>query len=52
MIEFISSTKLRNNTEEAPFRIPDVITEDENDLRVKPIVESNIFSVGNRLVLL
>ena len=34
--------KLRSNTEEALFGIPGAITETKNDLRVKPIVESNI----------
>ena len=42
MIEFISSTKLRNNTIETPFGIPGDSTEHEIDLRVNPIVESKI----------
>ena len=41
MIEFISSTKLGNNTKEAPFGIPGAITEHKNDLRVNMIVESD-----------
>ena len=40
IIEFISSTKSRNNTEEAPFGILGASTEHENDLRVNIIVES------------
>ena len=31
-----------NNTEESPFGKPVTITEPNNDLRVKPIVESDI----------
>ena len=42
MVEFISRTKLRNNIEEAPFDIPGVSTEHDNNLRVKPIVEREI----------
>ena len=38
---------MKNNTEKAPFGIPGARTEHENDFRVKPIVESNIFSVEN-----
>ena len=45
MLESISSTKLRHNITEAPFGIPGAITEHENNFRVKPIIESNIFSV-------
>ena len=43
MLKFTSSTKLRNNIEEALFGIPDASTEAEKDLRFKPIVESEIF---------
>ena len=42
MLESISGTQKRNNTEEAPFGIPGASTEPENDFRVKPIVESKI----------
>ena len=42
MIEFISSLKLRNNTEEAPFGIPGASTELESNLRVNTTVESKI----------
>ena len=42
MLEFISSTKLGNNTEDAPFGIMGESTETNNNLRVKPIVESDI----------
>ena len=42
MLEYISSTKIRNNKEEAPFGILGEINEPENDLRVKPIVEIKI----------
>ena len=42
MLELISSTKLRNNIEEAPFGIPGESTEYENSLGVNPIVESKI----------
>ena len=34
--------KIRNNTVEASFCIPGVSTEHKNDLRVKPIVKSDI----------
>ena len=47
MLGFISSTKLRDNIEKAPFGIPGVSTEHENGLRFKPIIESEIVSVGN-----
>ena len=40
MNKYISSTKIINNIEEAPCGIPGAITEHENNLRVKPIVES------------
>ena len=40
MIEYISSTKIRNNTEEDIFGIPGARTEPKNYLRVKSIVES------------
>ena len=43
VIGFISSTKIRNNKEEAPFGIPGVSTEHENNLRFKLIVKSKIF---------
>ena len=43
MINFISSTKIINNTEEAPLRIPGANNEHEKDFRVKPIVEIKIF---------
>ena len=43
MLKFIYRTKLRNNTEEAPFGITGAITAHENNLRAKLIVESNIF---------
>ena len=33
---------MRNKAEEAPFGIPSAITEPKNNLRVKPIVESEI----------
>ena len=52
IIVSISSTQLINNIKEAPFGIPDASTENENYLRVKPIVDSDTFSVGNRPVLL
>ena len=42
MLESISSTKIRNKTEEAPFGISCVRTKAENYLRVKPIIESKI----------
>ena len=42
VLEFISTTKIKNSTEEAPFVIPGGSTETENDLRVNPIVESEI----------
>ena len=42
MIKFISSTKIRNNTVEAPFGIPGASTEPKNYLRVNTIVESEI----------
>ena len=42
MLKFISSTNIINNTVEAPFGIPGARTEPKNDLRVKPIVESEI----------
>ena len=42
MLTYISSTEIRNNTEQALFGIPDASTEHEKDLRVKPIVESKI----------
>ena len=42
MIKSIYSTKIRNNTEAAPFGIPGASTEHENYLRVKPLVEGNI----------
>ena len=42
MLEFISSTKLGNKTEDTPFGIPGASTEPENYFRVKPIVESKI----------
>ena len=34
--------KIRNNTVEAPFGVPGAITEPNNELRVKLIVESEI----------
>ena len=43
MVEFIFNTKIRNNTEKAPFGIPVARTEHENDLRVKTIIESKIY---------
>ena len=42
MLKSISSTKIRNNTEEEPFGIPVAITESDNDLRINMIVESEI----------
>ena len=42
LIKFIYSTKLSNNKEEAPFGIPKAITEEENNLRVKTMVEHEI----------
>ena len=42
ILESISSTKIINNTEEAPFGIPGVSTEPENNLGVNLIVESKI----------
>ena len=42
MIKSISSTKIRNNTEKEPFGITGASTENKNNFRVKPIVESNI----------
>ena len=44
--------RIKNNAEEAPFGIPGVINEPENDLRFKSTVESKIVFFGNRLVLL
>ena len=35
MLESLSTTKIRNNTEKAPFGIPGGSTEPENYLRVK-----------------
>ena len=52
MLKFVSRTKLSKNTEEASFGITEETTEAKNDLKVEPIVESKIFSVGNRPVLL
>ena len=52
MIGFFSSKKLRNNTEESSFFIPGEITKYEKYLRVKPVIESDFFSVGNLPVLL
>ena len=51
MIKSISSTNLRNNTEEAPFDIMGVSTEHENYLRFNMIVDIHFF-VGNIQVLL
>ena len=42
MLEYNSNIKIRNNAEEAPFGIPGVRNEPNNDLRVKPIVENKI----------
>ena len=42
ILKFSSGTKLRNNTEKAPFGIPGASTTTENNLRVKPIVEIEI----------
>ena len=43
MLESISSTKIfKNNTEEAPFVIPNTSTETKKDLRVNTIVDSGI----------
>ena len=42
MLDSISSTQIRNNTEEAPFGIPGASTEPNNNLRANPIVESEI----------
>ena len=42
MLEFISRTKLRNNTEELPFRIVGTSTETKNYFRVNLVVDSNI----------
>ena len=42
MLEYIFNTKLRNNTYKAPFGIPGVSTESNNDLRVKTIIEGDI----------
>ena len=42
MLKYISSTKLENNMEEVPFGIPGASTETKNDLRVKPIIESEL----------
>ena len=42
MFEFILVQKIINNTVEAPFGKTSVSTEQKNDSRVKPIVESNI----------
>ena len=39
MLEYIYSTSIRNNTEEAPFGIMGASTEPENDLRLKTITE-------------
>ena len=52
ILEYFSNTKLRNNTYDATFVIPGASNETGNDLRVKPIVEKNWLSVGNRSVLL
>ena len=43
VLEFISRKTIINNTEEAPFGIPGASTEHENNLRVKLIIESEIF---------
>ena len=42
MIKFISRTKIRNSTEEAPFGIPWASTGPNNYLRVNPIIEREI----------
>ena len=47
MLKYISRTKIKNNTEEAPFVIPGERTEPENYLRVKPIVEIKIGFLRN-----
>ena len=43
MIESVSSKKTRDNTVEAPFCILGASTEPDNNWRVKPIVESEIW---------
>ena len=52
MLEHTFSKKIRNNIEEAPFGISGASTEPENHLRVKTIVEREIFNAENRLGLL
>ena len=42
MPKFISGTKLRDNTQEASFGIPEETTENENNMRVALIIESYI----------
>ena len=42
MFESFSSTKITNKTVEVPFVIPGAIIEHQSDLRVKPIVDSEI----------
>ena len=42
ILKHISRTKIRNNTEEAPFGIPGARTEADNNLMFEPIVERNI----------
>ena len=42
-IEFVYSSKILNNIEEAPLGIPKASTEEENHLRVKTIAESEIW---------
>ena len=42
MIEYISSTKNKNNIEEAPFGIPGESTGHGNDLKFKTIIETEI----------
>ena len=39
MLEYIPSTKIRSNTEEALFGIPGASTEINNSLRFNPIIE-------------
>ena len=52
VIEYISITKLKNNIEWASFGATSARNDPKNNLRVNPIIESEIFSVVNLPVLL
>ena len=42
MIKCFHGTKIRNNTEEAPFGIPGASTEDNKNLKATPIIDNDI----------